>query len=68
MVKEDLEKIGFGNKEIAEVMRYVGWHMKPGEILMSKKDNRKKKLRELYADGGYERVRNLLDICKGDRW
>lgn len=67
MVKEDLEKIWFGSKEIAEVMRYVWWHMKPGEILMSKKENRKKKLRELYADGGYERVINLLDICRWDR-
>ncbi|MBP7007428.1 hypothetical protein KBB05_01530 [Patescibacteria group bacterium] len=41
--------------------------MKPGEILMSKKEHWKKKMRELYTDGGYQKVCNLLDICRGDR-
>lgn len=67
IAKEYLERIGFSNKEINEVQRYVAYHMKPGGILMSKPENRIKKMRELYASGGYEWVRNLLDICKGDR-
>lgn len=68
MAKEDFEKIGFSNKEIEEVAWYIGFHMKPWEILMSKEENWKKKMRELYSSVGYERVRNLLDICKWDRW
>lgn len=67
MAKEDLERVGFGRKEIEEVMWYIGQHMKPGEILMSKQDNRVKKMREIYTNGGYERTKNLLDICRGDR-
>lgn len=67
MAREDLSKIGFSNKEIEEVTRYIWAHMKPGEILMSKTENRKKKMRELYSSVGYERVKNLLDICKWDR-
>lgn len=67
MVRKDLELIGFSNKEIDEVVRYVAKHMKPGEILMSKPDNWTKKLRELYAEWWYEWTRNLLDICKWDR-
>ncbi|MFA7284272.1 MAG: HD domain-containing protein [Candidatus Absconditabacterales bacterium] len=67
IAKDDLERIGFSNKEIAEIQWYIGYHMKPGEILFAKPENWIKKTRELYADGGYERVHNLLDICKGDR-
>lgn len=67
LAEEDLARIGFGNKEINEVRRYIANHMKPGEILFSKKENRKKKLRELYAEWGYDWTKNLLDICTGDR-
>ena len=67
MAREDLELIGFSNKEIEEVVWYIWYHMKPGEILMSKKENWKKRMRELYTQWWYQKVCNLLDICRGDR-
>ncbi len=41
--------------------------MRPGEILQSKPEKWKKKLRLLYSDAGYEKVRNLLDVVIADR-
>lgn len=67
IAREDLSNIWLSNKEIDEVVWYIWYHMKPGEILMSKKEHWKKKMRELYTDGGYQKVCNLLDICRGDR-
>lgn len=48
-------------------MRYIAEHHTPGEILFAKKDKRKKKLRKLYSDAGFEKVNNLLDITIADR-
>ena len=67
LAEEDLLRIGFTNKEISEIKWYIKNHMKPGEILMSKSDSWKKKIRELYSEVGYEQVFNLFDITRGDR-
>ncbi len=67
LAEEDLTRIGFNSKEISEIKWYIKNHMKPGEILMSKPDSWKKKIRELYSEVGYEQVCNLFDITRGDR-
>ena len=41
--------------------------MKPGEILFSRPDKRKHKLRLLLSEAWYDRVRNLLDLTLADR-
>lgn len=65
--KEEMGRLWFSNKEIEEIMRYVGEHMRPGQILEAKWQNRLKKVRALYADAWYERTKNLFDVCKADR-
>ncbi len=64
---EDMWKYGWWKKMIQEVQRYIGQHMRPGEILFSKPEKWKKKMRLLFSIGGYEKVRNLLDIVIADR-
>lgn len=66
-VKTDMSVIGFSNKEIEEIRWYVAEHMKPWQILEATKENQVKKMRTLYAEAGYERTKNLLDVCKADR-
>ena len=67
MVKEDFAKIGFGNKEIETIARYVALHMKPGEILFSAQENQPKKIRTLLSEADFDKCNNLLDICMWDR-
>lgn len=67
MVEEDFSRIWFGNKEIQTISRYVAMHMKPGEILISQKENQPKKIRALLSEGDYNKCHNLLDICMWDR-
>lgn len=50
MVKADFKALGFSNKEIDEIAWQVANHMKPGEVMMAKKSNRKKKLRKILSD------------------
>jgi hypothetical protein len=66
-VKKDFGALGFSNKEIETIARYVQNHSKPGEILMASEDKREKKLRDMLSESGYERVKNVLDITIGDR-
>jgi len=67
MARADFWALGFSKKEIDTIAWYIANHMKPGEILMAKRDNRKKKLRKLLSDGWEEKVRVLLDITIADR-
>lgn len=41
-------------------------HMKPGEIMLSKPERQKHKLRLLLSEAGYDRVSNLLDLTIAD--
>lgn len=63
----DFDACGFSRKEVEEITRYVAMHMRPGQILDAHPDNQIKKVRLLYSEYGYERVRNLFALCKADR-
>jgi len=66
--REDFTKLGFGTKEIEQIVRYVRRHMKPGEILMSSDlDHRRKAMRKLISEVGPEIVKNLLLLTVADR-
>lgn len=65
--EEDLSKIGFSNAETETISRYVRFHMKPGEILMSKEENQIPKLRKMISDKWFEMTRNVVKICLADR-
>jgi tRNA nucleotidyltransferase (CCA-adding enzyme) len=65
--QKDFEALGFSSKEIEEIAWYVAMHMRPGQILEAREDNQIKKVRAMYSEVGYERVKNILDICKADR-
>lgn len=65
--KRDLDALGFSRKEIDEVVFYVQYHMKPGEILMAKREHWTKKIRSMLSEHWYEKMLNLLKICKADR-
>lgn len=65
--RHDMQQLWLSRKQIDEITRYVAMHMKPGEILMSRPDKRKHKLRLLLSEAWYDRVRNLLDLTLADR-
>lgn len=65
--QRDFQAIGFSSKEIEEISWYVAMHMRPWQILEAREDNQLKKVRLLYSEYGYDRVKNLIDICKADR-
>lgn len=65
--RRDFSALGFSNKEIDDICRYVSYHMKPGEILDANPDKQIKKLRKLLSEVGYEKAQNILDITIGDR-
>ncbi|GHW02228.1 hypothetical protein AGMMS50249_0140 [candidate division SR1 bacterium] len=67
LMKQDFRALGFSNKEIDTIARYIAEHHTPGEILNSNPNNREKKLRKLLSEKGYEMVDNLLDINIADR-
>ena len=67
LAKEDFSKLGFSNKEIEEIERYIKEHHTPWEILQANPLHREKKLRKLLSENGFERVNNLLDINIADR-
>lgn len=67
LMKEDFRNLGFSNKEIEEIQRYIKEHHTPGEILLSTPQNWTKKLRKLFSEAGYEKLQNLLDINIADR-
>ena len=66
-MKEDFRNLGFSNKEIEEIKRYIKEHHTPWEILLSSPSSRAKKLKKLLSEAGYEKVQNLLDINIADR-
>ncbi|MBO4203571.1 hypothetical protein J5893_01925 [bacterium] len=66
-MKTDFKALGFSNKEIETIARYISEHHTPGEILNANPKNREKKLRHLLSEKGFEMVDNLLDINIADR-
>ena len=67
LMKEDFRNLGFSNKEIDEIKRYINEHHTPGEILMGNAQNWTKRLRKLLSEVWYEKLQNLLDINIADR-
>jgi len=67
IARKDLENLKFSKKEIDIICWYIGAHHKPGEILDAKPNNRTKKMRKLLSEAWYEKVKNVIDICIGDR-
>lgn len=65
--ERDFEALAFSRKEIEEISWYVAQHMRPGQILDARPENQRKKMRLLYSEFGFDRMKNLLDICKADR-
>jgi tRNA nucleotidyltransferase (CCA-adding enzyme) len=66
-VKRDFAKLGFSNKEIDEIVRYVNNHHKLEEILYALREKREKKIRGFLSEAGVEKFRNILDITIADR-
>ena len=66
-MKTDFAKLGFGNKEIDEIARYVNNHHKMEEILYALREKREKKIRAFLSEAGIEKFRNILDITIADR-
>jgi hypothetical protein len=65
--ERDFALLWFSQKEIEEISWYVSMHMRPWQILEARDDNQRKKLRLLYSECWFDRVKNLIDICKADR-
>lgn len=65
--EKDFEALWFSSKEVEEISWYVAMHMRPWQILEARDDNQLKKVRALYSEFGYDRLRNVFDICKADR-
>lgn len=65
--KKDFAALGFGNKEIDEIMRYVNHHHKLEEILYALPEKREKKIRSFLSEAWIEKFRNILDITIADR-
>gem|GEM_PF-714882 len=66
MTRRDFDALKFSKKEVEEMVWYVEMHMKPGQIVQSQEKHWKKKIRHLYSDAGYDRVKNLLHLCIAD--
>jgi hypothetical protein len=62
-----MQRFAWWKQTINDIKRYIQEHMRPGEILFSKPEKWKRKLRLLYSVGWYDKVRNLLDIVLADR-
>ena len=68
MAEIDFQRLGFSKKECDEIIRYVGNHHKPEEILDGDNPtNIVKKLRKFLSESGREKIDNILDITMGDR-
>lgn len=68
LVVKDFSALGFSNKEIDLIARYVANHHKPEDILDGEdSDHRKKKLRKFLSEAGYQQIENVLDIAAADR-
>lgn len=65
--EKDFAALAFSRKEIEEISWYVAQHMRPGQILDARIENQRKKMRLLYSEFWFDRMKNLLDICKADR-
>jgi hypothetical protein len=63
----DFRDLGFSNKELDMLERYVRRHMKPGEILNGDLNNQRKKTRKLIAEAGPEMTKNLCLLTIADR-
>ena len=67
IMKQDFRLLGFSNKEIETIARYILEHHTPGEILQANPANWDKKVRKLLSEKGFEMVNNLFDINIADR-
>lgn len=67
LAKIDLSELGFSNKELNDISRYIAEHHTPWEILDADIEKREKKIRKLLSSKWFEKVDNLLDICIADR-
>lgn len=65
--QKDFEALAFSSKEIEEISWYVAMHMRPWQVLEARTDNQLKKVRVMYSEFWYDRVKNIFDICKADR-
>lgn len=63
----DFRDLGFSNKELDMLERYVRRHMKPGEILNGDLNNQRKKTRKLIAEVGPEMTKNIALLTVADR-
>lgn len=68
MAYEDLSKMGMSKKSLERIKWYVAMHMKPGEILFSKKEKRSLKIKKILSDVGLDVTLNLLDLTVADRY
>ena len=66
-MRTDFRDLGFSNKELDMLERYVRRHMKPGEILNGDLNNQRKKTRKLIAEVGPEMTKNLCILTIADR-
>ncbi len=66
-VKKNFAALGFSNKEIDEIVRYVNHHHKLEEILYALPEKRERKIRSFLSEAGVEKFRNILDITVADR-
>lgn len=64
---KDFLALGFSTKEVEEISWYVAMHMRPWQILEARSENQRKKVRLMYSEYWYDKVKNLFDICKSDR-
>jgi tRNA nucleotidyltransferase (CCA-adding enzyme) len=68
LAKKDLQALGFSNKELQDIMRYIANHHKPEEFLSTKDPQQvEKKLRKFFSEAGFEKANNLLDVIIADR-
>ena len=50
LMKQDFRALGFSNKEMETIARYIEHHHTPGEILNANPENREKKVRKLLSE------------------
>lgn len=67
LAERDFKELGFSNKDVETICRYIKYHHRPGELLEITADLRTKKLRQMLSEVGPEMLYNLMDIAIADR-